>query len=156
MRDLETTAIAIETAATGHLVFATLHTTSAPATIERLVDQFPADQQSQIRLMLADSLRAVISQNLLKKKGGGRVAAYEILISTPAVANMIREGKTFQIPSSMQTGRKLGMRQLNDSLLELVEKDVVEVREAYAKATDREDLLNRLRAAGIETGLFGG
>jgi twitching motility protein PilT len=150
MRDLETTSIAIETAETGHLVFGTLHTTTAPSTIDRLIDQYPAGQQGQIRLMLSTSLRAVIAQTLLKRIGGGRVAAYEILICTPAVANLIREGKTFQMPSLMQTGRKLGMVQLNDSLARLVEAKIVEPREAYLKAVDKDDLLNRLRALGME------
>jgi twitching motility protein PilT len=148
MRDLETISIALETAETGHLVFGTLHTSTAPSTIERLVDQFPGDRQSQVRLMLADSLRAVIAQTLLKRIGGGRVAAHEILITTPAVSNLIREGKTFQIASAMQTGKAQGMRLLNDALLDLVERKVVEPREAYIKAIDKEALLQKLRAAG--------
>jgi twitching motility protein PilT len=150
MRDLETTSIAIETAETGHLVFGTLHTTTAASTIDRLIDQYPAGQQGQIRLMLSTSLRAVIAQTLLKRIGGGRVAAYEILICTPAVANLIREGKTFQVPSLMQTGRKAGMVQLNDSLAKLVEAKIVGPREAYLKAVDKDDLMNRLRALGVE------
>jgi twitching motility protein PilT len=120
MRDLETIAIAIETAETGHLVFGTLHTTSAVSTIDRIIDQFPADRQQQIRVMLSESLKGVIAQTLLPKKGGGRVAALEVLIVTPAISNLIREGKTFQIPSSMQTGRNLGMVMLNDALFEYV------------------------------------
>ena len=99
LRDLETVAIAIETAETGHLVFGTLHTTTAAGTIDRIIDQFPADRQAQIRVMLAESLKGVISQTLCKKIGGGRVAAREILLSIPAVTNLIREGKTFQIPT---------------------------------------------------------
>ncbi len=150
MRDLETTSIAIETAETGHLVFGTLHTTTAPSTVDRLIDQYPAGQQAQIRLMLAESLRAVVAQTLLKKTGGGRVAAYEIMICTPAISNLIREGKTFQIPSLMQTGRKAGMVQLNDSLAKLVESKTVEPREAYLKAVDKNDLLNRLRSLGFD------
>ena len=149
MRDLETTAIAIETAETGHLVFGTLHTTTAASTVERIVDQFPGDRQEQIRIMLSETLRAVISQTLLKRVGGGRVAAFEILVATPAVSNLIREGKTFQIPSALQTGRAQGMCQMTDSLLELVERNVVEPREAYLKASDKEALLNKFRAAGI-------
>ncbi|MEP6705513.1 MAG: type IV pilus twitching motility protein PilT, partial [Acidobacteriota bacterium] len=113
MRDLETIAIAIETAETGHLVFGTLHTTTAPSTVDRIIDQFPADRQQQIRVMLSESLKGVISQTLLPKKGGGRVAALEILIITPAISNLIREGKTFQIPSAMQTGKNHGMVMLN-------------------------------------------
>jgi twitching motility protein PilT len=150
MRDLETTSIAIETAETGHLVFGTLHTTTAASTVDRLIDQYPGEQQGQIRLMLAESLRAVIAQTLVKRTIGGRVAAYEIMICTPAVANLIREGKTFQIPSAMQTGRKMGMMLLNDSLAKLVENRIVDPREAYLKAIDKDDLLNRLRALGID------
>lgn len=150
MRDLETTSIAIETAETGHLVFGTLHTTTAPSTVERLIDQYPEGQQGQIRLMLAESLRAVIAQTLVKKIGGGRIAAYEIMICTPAVSNLIREGKTFQIPSAMQTGRKNGMQLLNDSLAKLVEGKIVDPRDAYLKAVDKDDLLSRLRSLGID------
>ena len=128
MRDLETVAIAIETAETGHLVFGTLHTNTAPSTVDRLIDQFPTDRQEQIRVMLAESLKGVVAQTLLKKKGGGRVAALEILIVTHAVANLIREGKTFQIPSLMQTGKALGMQTLNDALIDLVKSDTVEAR----------------------------
>ena len=151
MRDLETASIAIETAETGHLVFGTLHTTTAISTIERLVDQFPGDRQGQVRMMLADSLKAVIAQTLLKKVGGGRVAAYEILITTPAVSNLIREAKTFQIASAMQTGRSQGMVRQLESIWELVEKGVVEPREAYLKAIDKEALLQKLRAANHNT-----
>ena len=107
LRDLETVAIAIETAETGHLVFGTLHTTTAASTIDRIIDQFPADRQAQSRVMLAESLKGVISQTLCKKIGGGRVAAREILLVTPAISNLIREGKTFQIPTIMQTSKKL-------------------------------------------------
>ena len=149
MRDLETTAIAIETAETGHLVFGTLHTTTAASTVERVVDQFPGDRQEQIRIMLADSLRAVIAQTLLKRVGGGRVAAFEILVGTPAVSNLIREGKTFQIPSALQTGKAQGMRQMTESLARLVVDGVVEPGEAYLKASDKEALLSKLRSAGI-------
>ncbi len=140
MRDLETTAIAIETAETGHLVFGTLHTTTAVSTVSRVVDQFPADRQAQIRLMLADSLKVVLCQGLCKREGGGRVAALEILIGTGAVANMIREGKTFQIPSIMQSSRAEGMNLLNDALCELVRKKVVSPLEAYSKAMDKSGL----------------
>ncbi|MEP6574739.1 MAG: type IV pilus twitching motility protein PilT, partial [Gemmatimonadota bacterium] len=120
MRDLETVSIAIETAETGHLVFGTLHTTTAASTIDRIIDQFPPDRQSQVRVMLSESLRGVIAQVLCRKIGGGRVAAKEVLLSIPAVSNLIREGKTFQIPSIMQTNRKVGMVTLNDALMELV------------------------------------
>lgn len=138
MRDLETIAIAIETAETGHLVFGTLHTTTAPSTVDRIIDQFPPDQQSQIRVMLSESLKGVIAQILCKKKEKGRVAAYEILITTSAISNLIREGKTFQIPSAMQTGRNLGMRLMNDHLMELVLSGQVDVQEAYVKSADKQ------------------
>ena len=137
MRDLETISIAIETAETGHLVFGTLHTTTAPSTVDRIIDQFPADRQQQIRVMLSESLRGVIAQTLLPKIGGGRIAALEVLIITPAISNLIREGKTFQIASAMQTGKQYGMTTLNDSLVELVMKGLVEPRQAYLKAVDK-------------------
>ncbi len=146
MRDLETIAIAIETAETGHLVFGTLHTTTAASTVDRIIDQFPADRQQQIRVMLSESLKGVISQTLLPKKGGGRVAALEILIVTPAISNLIREGKTFQIPSAMQTGKQHGMVMLNDALMDLVKKGLVEPMDAYIKAVEKpgfEALLTR-------------
>jgi twitching motility protein PilT len=149
MRDLETTSTAIETAETGHLVFGTLHTTTAASTVERLIDQFPADRQGQIRTMLAQSLHAVVAQMLLKKVGGGRVAAFEVLIATPAVANLIREGKTFQLASAMQTGRAQGMVLLNDSLLALVKSGQVEAGEAYLKAVNKSDLRARFEAERI-------
>jgi twitching motility protein PilT len=156
LRDLETTSIAITTAETGHLVFGTLHTTSAPGTVERVIEQYPADQQAQIRLMLAASLRAVIAQVLLKRLGGGRVAAFETLLVTPAISNMIREGKVFQIPSAMQTGRKVGMTLLDDSLLALVDKQIVHPAEAYRRANNKDDFTNRLRAAGIDLAFLAG
>ena len=108
MRDLETISLAIETAETGHLVFGTLHTNTAPSTVDRIIDQFPSDRQSQIRTMLSESLKAVISQTLCKKIGGGRIAAMEILMGTRAVSNLIRESKTFQIPSIMETKERRG------------------------------------------------
>lgn len=149
MRDLETIAIAIETAETGHLVFGTLHTTTATSTVDRIVDQFPADRQQQIRTMLADSLKGVVAQTLLKKIGGGRVAALEILLTNNAVANLIRDGKTFQLPSILQTSKAQGMRLLNDSLLELVKKGIVEPREAYMKAVDKAGLLGAFKSNNI-------
>ena len=148
MRDLETVAIAIETAETGHLVFGTLHTNTAPSTVDRLIDQFPSDRQSQIRLMLAESLKGVVAQTLLKKKGGGRVAALEILVVTSAVANLIREGKTFQIASAMQTGKGIGMQTLNDAMMELVKTNVVEASEAYSKAPNKKEFGMILTRAG--------
>jgi twitching motility protein PilT len=155
LRDLETIAIALETAETGHLVFGTLHTSSAVSTIDRLIDQFPADEQGQIRVMLADSLKAVIAQVLCKKKGGGRIAALEVLMGVPAVSNLIREGKTFQIPSIMQTGKKHGMVSLNDSLMELVKKGTIEAEEAYTKAQDKLNLLSAFQALKIPTEFLG-
>lgn len=152
MRDLETVAIAIETAETGHLVFGTLHTTTASSTIDRIIDQFPGDRQAQIRVMLSESLRGVIAQVLVPKIGGGRVAAREVLLSTPAVANLIREGKTFQIPSIMQTSRKLGMVTLNDALLDLVDRKLVEPRDAHLKSVDKTGLETVLKARGHSLG----
>ena len=148
MRDLETIAIAIETAETGHLVFGTLHTTTAASTVDRIIDQFPADRQQQIRVMLAESLKGVIAQTLLPKKGGGRVAALEVLVVTPAIANLIREGKTFQIPSAMQTGKNVGMVMLNDALFEHVQSGVVEPAVAYHKAVDKPGFEMMLKRAG--------
>jgi len=155
MRDLETVSIAIETAETGHLVFGTLHTTTAASTIDRIIDQFPADRQSQVRVMLSESLRGVIAQTLCKKTGGGRVAAREILLSIPAVSNLIREGKTFQIPSVMQTHRKAGMVTLNDALMELVEGKLVEPREAYMKAVEKQGFAHALKAKRHDTSFLG-
>jgi twitching motility protein PilT len=149
MRDLETIAIAIETAETGHLVFGTLHTTTAYSTIDRIIDQFPTDRQEQIRVMLSESLKGVVAQTLCKKIGGGRAAALEILIVTKAVTNLIREGKTFQIPSIMQTSRNLGMRTLNESLLELVKSGTVEPAEAYLKSVDKQGFLSACEQAGF-------
>ena len=150
MRDLETISIAIETADTGHLVFGTLHTTTAASTVDRIIDQFPADRQQQIRVMLSESLKGVIAQTLLPKKGGGRVAALEILIVTPAISNLIREGKTFQIPSAMQTGKAHGMVMLNEALFAHVEAGRVEPMDAYIKAVDKNSFETMLTRAGIK------
>ena len=155
MRDLETVSIAIETAETGHLVFGTLHTTTASSTIDRIIDQFPPDRQSQVRVMLSESLRGVIAQTLCKKIGGGRVAAREILLSIPAVSNLIREGKTFQIPSVMQTNRKAGMVTLNDALMELVDAKQVEPREAYMKAVEKGGFAAALKAKRYDVSFLG-
>jgi twitching motility protein PilT len=149
LRDLETVAIAIETAETGHLVFGTLHTTTAASTVDRVIDQFPTDRQAQIRVMLSESLKGVIAQNLCKKIGGGRVAALEILIVTPAVANLIREAKTFQIPSMMQVGKAIGMVNLNDALFDYVQKKLVSPEEAYGKAVDKAGFEMLLKRANI-------
>ena len=148
MRDLETTRIAIETAETGHLVFGTLHTSTAASTVDRIINQFPAEEQEQIRLMLAGSLKGVVAQNLLKKKGGGRCAALEVLLVTTGVSSLIREGKTFQIPSQMQIGARYGMMLLNDSLEKLVKEDKVEAMDAYDKSMDKEDMVKKLKGLG--------
>ena len=155
MRDLETVSIAIETAETGHLVFGTLHTTTASSTIDRIIDQFPPDRQSQVRVMLSESLRGVIAQTLCKKIGGGRVAAREVLLSIPAVSNLIREGKTFQIPSIMQTNRKGGMVTLNDALMELVDAKLVEPKEAYMKSVEKQGFLAGLKAKRYDVSFLG-
>jgi twitching motility protein PilT len=148
LRDLETVSMAIETAETGHLVFGTVHTSTAVSTVDRVIDQFPPDRQAQIRVMLSESLKGVISQVLCKKIGGGRVAAREIMLSTPSISNLIREGKTFQLPSVLQTSRRLGMVTMNDALIELVEGGMVEPQEAYLKATDKVGILNMLKQRG--------
>ena len=150
LRDLETVAIAIETAETGHLVFGTLHTTTAASTVDRVIDQFPADRQEQIRIMLSESLRGVIAQTLCRKIGGGRAAALEVLIATQAISNLIREGKTFQIPSMMQVGKAVGMVALNDALLELVTKKLVAPEEALAKAVDKPGFEAALKRVGVD------
>ncbi len=151
MRDLETIAIAIETAETGHLVFGTLHTTTAVSTVDRIIDQFPADRQAQIRVMLSESLKGVIAQVLLPKIGGGRVAAHEILLCNNAVSAVIRDGKTFQLPSVMQTSKGQGMVTMNDSLLSLVQRKLVEPKQAYIKAVDKTGLLAMFKNAGLPT-----
>jgi twitching motility protein PilT len=137
LRDLETIAIAIETAETGHLVFGTLHTTTAASTVDRVIDQFPTDRQAQIRVMLSESLRGVIAQTLCKKVGGGRVAALEVLLVNSAISNLIREGKTFQINSMMQVGRAQGMVTLNDALADLVKRGQITPEEALLRAVDK-------------------
>jgi len=138
MRDRETIELGITAAETGHLVFGTLHTNSAPKTVDRIIDVFPSDQQDQIRSMLAESLKGVVSQALLRTKGGqGRVAAMEIMVGTSAVANLIREGKLHQIPSMIQTGKKDGMQLLDQHIMEYLMSGVVEPREAYIKANNK-------------------
>jgi twitching motility protein PilT len=156
LRDLETVAIAIETAETGHLVFGTLHTTTAASTVDRVIDQFPTEQQAQIRIMLSESLKGVIAQNLCRKVGGGRVAALEVLLVNSAISNLIREAKTFQIPSMMQVGRAAGMVALNDALMDLVSKKLVEPDEAYAKAVDKAAFEGLLKRANIDTKFVAG
>jgi twitching motility protein PilT len=144
MRDLETVSLALEAANTGHLVLGTLHTATAISTIERIVGLFPPEEQSRIQSTLADVIRGVVAQNLLKRIGGGRVAALEILVSSPAVSNLIREGKMHQIASSMQTGKAAGNRLLNDSLADLVSRGTVTSEEALSKAVDKAELARRL------------
>ncbi len=145
MRDLETIRLALSAAETGHLVFGTLHTSSAAKTIDRIVDVFPAAEKEMVRSMLSESLRAVISQTLLKKIGGGRVAAHEIMIGTPAIRNLIREGKIAQMYSSIQTGQAAGMQTLDQCLQELMSKGVITKEEARYKAQNK-DAFNALRA----------
>ena len=140
MRDLETIRLALSAAETGHLVFGTLHTSSAAKTIDRVVDVFPAAEKDMIRAMLSESLKAVISQTLLKKPclGGGRVAAHEIMIGTPAIRNLIRENKIAQMYSAIQTGQQFGMKTLDQDLVELVKKNVVSRQEALMKCANKD------------------
>ena len=138
MRDLETIRLAVEAAATGHLVFGTLHTTNAAKTVDRVIEVFPAEEQAQIRNTLSTSLRIVVAQNLFKRVDvKGRCAALEILVCNNAIANLIRDAKTFQIPSAMQTGKKLGMQTLDDAILDLLNKKWIAPEEAYEKAIDK-------------------
>ncbi|MGB0957461.1 MAG: type IV pilus twitching motility protein PilT, partial [Litorivicinus sp.] len=141
MRDLETISLALTAAETGHLVFGTLHTTSAAKTIDRIIDVFPAAEKDMVRSMLSESLQGVISQTLLKKNGGGRVAAHEIMIGTPAIRNLIREDKVAQMVSAIQTGSAQGMVTLDQSLQTLVDKGVVSKEAARGKAS-RPDIFN--------------
>ncbi|MBA2592645.1 MAG: type IV pilus twitching motility protein PilT [Pseudomonadota bacterium] len=138
MRDLETIRLALTAAETGHLVFGTLHTSSAAKTIDRVVDVFPAAEKDMIRAMLSESLRAVIAQTLLKKIGGGRVAAHEIMIGTPAIRNLIRENKIAQMYSAIQTGAQHGMQTLDQSLQELVRRNIVSKQEARVLAVNKD------------------
>ena len=139
MRDLETIRLALTAAETGHLVFGTLHTSSAAKTIDRVVDVFPAAEKEMVRAMLSESLRAVISQTLLKRIGGGRIAAHEIMIGTPAIRNLIREGKIAQMYSSIQTGQAAGMQTLDQCLKELLQKGLITKEEARFRAQNKED-----------------
>jgi twitching motility protein PilT len=141
MRDLETIRLALEAAETGHMVFGTLHTSSAAKTIDRIVDVFPAAEKDMVRSMLSESLRAVISQTLLKKVGGGRVAAHEIMIGMPAIRNLIRENKIAQMYSAIQTGQQYGMQTLDQNLKLLVEKGVVTKQEARSKAANKDNFM---------------
>jgi len=138
MRDLETIRLALSAAETGHLVFGTLHTTSAAKTIDRIIDVFPAAEKDMIRSMLSESLQAVISQTLLKKVGGGRIAAHEIMVGTPAIRNLIREAKVAQMYSAIQTGKRDGMQTLDQNLKELVDRGMVTSKMAMVKAVNKD------------------
>jgi twitching motility protein PilT len=151
MRDLETMALAIEAANTGHLVFTTLHTSSAMSTVDRIVEVFPAAQQLQIRSNLSDSIRAVISQVLFKRiDRKGRCPALEILIATPAVRNLIREAKTHQLPSSMQTGKKYGMQLLDDAIMTLYNRGWISAEDSYNKANEKQRFRPLLTSAPVD------
>jgi twitching motility protein PilT len=146
MRDLETISLAITAAETGHLVLATLHTSSAARTLDRLLDVFPPHQQEQIRVMVSESLRGVISQQLIPRKDGtGRVLALEILTNTPAVANVIREAKTYMLPGIIQTGKKQGMRLMDDTLIDLYERGLISAEETYARADQKHIVRQQLK-----------
>jgi twitching motility protein PilT len=144
LRDRETVHLALETANTGHLVFATLHTNTAASTIDRIVDLFPAEMHGAVRSGLAESLRGVICQTLCKRIGGGRIAALEVLVSTPAINHLIRDGRTFQIPGTMQTGKAVGMQLLNEELAQLVRNKKVDAEEALGRSVDKDDLAKRI------------
>jgi twitching motility protein PilT len=147
MRDLETISLGLTAAETGHLVFGTLHTSSAAKTVDRIINVFPSDEQEQVRAMLAETLRGVVAQQLLRTAdGNGRVAALEIMVGTPAIANMIREAKTHQITSMIQTGRKDGMQLMDQAILDFLMKKVVAPQEAYAKAHSKAEFLPYLPA----------
>ncbi|MEW6221383.1 MAG: type IV pilus twitching motility protein PilT [Thermodesulfobacteriota bacterium] len=151
MRDLETIALAMEAAMTGHLVFGTLHTLNAAKTVDRVIEIFPANQQAQVRSTLADALKAVVSQTLFKRVDiKGRCAALEILICTPAVRNLIREGKTYQIPSAMQTGKKYGMQTLDDAIMELLKKGWVSPEAAYTNCIEKSKFMPFLKTPPID------
>jgi twitching motility protein PilT len=150
LRDLETIEAAISAAETGHLVFGTLHTNSAAKTVDRIVDAFPANMKEMIRTQLSTSIIAVISQTLCKKNGGGRIAAYEIMVNTSSIASLIRDNKTFRIPSDIQTGAHLGMITLDTHLMSLVNKELVEADEAVEKAQDPEAMKTKLTSMGFK------
>jgi twitching motility protein PilT len=146
MRDLETISLAMEAAMTGHLVFGTLHTINASKTVDRMIEIFPANQQAQVRSTLADALKAVVSQTLFKRiDKKGRCAALEILVCTPAIRNLIREGKTFQIPSAMQTGKKYGMQTLDDAILTYLQKNMISAEDAYTNAIEKAKFVGFLK-----------
>lgn len=150
MRDLETIRLAIEAAATGHLVFGTLHTLNAAKTVDRVIDVFPSREQPQVRSTLADALQAVISQTLFKRADqAGRVAALELMMCNPAISNLIREGKTFQIPSAIQTGKRDGMRTMDASIVELLEAGKIDPTEASQKVINAEAISPYLSRSGV-------
>jgi len=149
IRDLETMETAIETAETGHLVFATLHTNTAATTVERMIDKFPTHRQNQIRSMLADTLKGVVAQTLCRRTDGGRVAAFEVLVVTTPVAALIRDAKTHMLLSVMQTGRNVGMQTFSDELTRLAAKGLVSAENAYIKAIDKADIEVKFQLAGI-------
>lgn len=149
MRDLETIEAAVSAAETGHLVFGTLHTTGAARTVDRIVDAFPSSTKDQIRTQLASSIQAVISQVLCRKTGGGRIAAYEIMVSTTSIAALIRENKTYRIPSDIQTGSQHGMISLDAHLLSLVNRGLINPAEALEKSQAPNDFRAKLEAAGV-------
>lgn len=146
MRDLETVSLAMEAAMTGHLVFATLHTINAMKTVDRVIEMFPANQQAQVRSTLADSLRAIISQTIFKRRDiKGRCAALEILVATPGVRNLIREAKTYQIISAMQTGKKYGMQTLDDAIMEYLDRKMISADDAYSNCVEKARFVKHLR-----------
>jgi len=152
MRDLETIQLAITAAETGHLVFATLHTTDAPQTVDRVIDVFEPDAQQQIRMQLSTVLQAVISQTLLiRKDGQGRCAAFEVMVCTSAIRTLIREGKTHQIATDIQTGQQFGMQTLDSSLLDLIRKNLISYEDALAKSSNANDFAMRAERLGIVT-----
>jgi twitching motility protein PilT len=152
MRDLETIEAAISAAETGHVVFGTLHTTGAQGTVNRVIDAFPTNQQEQIRTQLSTSIIGILSQALLAKVGGGRVAAYEMLVMTPAISNLVRENKTFRINSAIQTGQKHGMQLLDDHLFRLWKEQLCSREDVLGKANDPGELANKI--ANAEKGLL--
>ncbi len=144
LRDLETIESAVRAAETGHLVFSTLHTTGCQGTVTRLIDAFPVNQQEQLRVQLSTNLIAVLSQSLCRKKGKGRVAAYEFMVITPAISNLIRENKTYRINSAIQTGKKYGMQLMDDHLWQLYSSNLIEAQEMYDKARQPDQLAERV------------
>src|SRR5207342_1550103 len=147
MRDLETVSLAITASETGHLVLGTLHTSNTARTLDRLLDVFPVDQQDQIRVMVSESLRGVISQQLIPRVDGrGRALALEILTNTPAVANVIRESKTYMLPGIIQTGKKQGMRLMDDTLIDLYQRGLISAEEAYARAEQKDVVRQQVKA----------